>query len=154
MYIRVVKPHVARNPFAREWARGELAKELINQKIALYMLEDGEECTERMEGLGLTLSIIGKAADIDPKVLSHDPRLNILRGGIGACQQIINAGVYDTTQTVAICQALDQAVELNKKISAASLQKAFESCQDQSQKIQQLSKKSASGGRKKITSCT
>lgn len=154
MYIRVVKPHVARNFVAIAVARSKLEEELVNQKIALYMLEDGEECTERLEGLGLTLSIIGKAAEIDPKILSHDPRLKILRGGLGACQQIINAGVYDTTQTVAICQALDKAEELNKKVSVNSLQKAFESCQDQSQKIQQLSKKSASGGRKKTTSCT
>lgn len=135
MYIRVVKPHVAKNPFARELARGELAKELVKQKIALYMMEDGEECTERMEGLGLTLSIVGTAADIEPKILPHDHRLKILRGGLGACQQIINAGAYDTTQTVAICQALDQAVELNKNISAASLQKAFLACQKNSTAI-------------------
>tara|TARA_R110000868_G_scaffold96010_6_gene264127 strand:+ start:2263 stop:2652 length:390 start_codon:yes stop_codon:yes gene_type:complete len=120
---------VARNPFAREVARGELAKELVKHKIALYMMEDGEECNERIEGLGLTLSIIGTAANIDPKILPHDHRLKILRGGLGACQQIINAGTYDTNQTVAICQALDQAVLLNKSISAASLQKAFILCQ-------------------------
>lgn len=132
MYIRVVKPHVARNFVAIAVARGELAKELVKQKIALYMMQDGEECNERMEGLGLTLSLIGTAADIEPKILPHDHRLKILRGGLGACQQIINAGAYDTTQTVAICQALDNAEELNKAVSAASLQKAFLACQKNS----------------------
>ena len=135
MYIRVVQPHVAKNDFARKVAQEKLRLALIDQKIALHMMEDGEECTERMEGLGLTLSLIGTAADIEPKILPHDHRLKILRGGLGACQQIINAGAYDTTQTVAICQALDQAVELNKNISAASLQKAFLACQKNSTAI-------------------
>ena len=154
MYIRVVSKNVANNDFARKVAQELLRLQLVDQKIALYMMKDGEECVERIEGLGLTLSLIGTASDIEPKILPHDPRLRVLRGGLSACQQIINSGVYDTDQTVAICQALDEAEELNKSVSPKSLQKAFELCQDQNPQIRQLSKKLASGGHKKITSCT
>ena len=154
MYIRMVSKAVANNDFARKVAQEKLRLALIDQKIALYMMEDGEECVERIEGLGITLSIIGMAAEMEPKILPHDPRLRVLRGGLSACQQIINSGVYDTSQTVAICQALDEAEELNKTVSPKSLQKAFELCQDLNPQVRQLSKKLASGGRKKITSCT
>lgn len=129
-YYRVVSKNVANNSVARLIAREKLKVALINQKIALYMAQPGEDCTELLEGLALTLKMIGVASEFEPKIRNDDPRLRLLRGGLSACQQLILAdGRYDPEHTVAICRALDEAEELNKHVSPKALQRAFIACQ-------------------------
>lgn len=107
-------------------AREKLKAALVEQKIALYLMAPGEDCTEILEGLGSTLALVGMAAELEPKLKRDDPRIKILRGGLSACQQLIRAGgAYDPMQTVAICNGLDKAEELNKTISSASIYKAY-----------------------------
>ena len=132
MYIRSVPKNVATNPIARAVARQKLRHKLVDQKIALYLMNDGDDCVELLEGLGTTLAIIGMAAEMEPKIQPDDQRLRILRGGLSACQQLIKSGKFDKSQTVSICRALDEAEGLNVWISAASIQKAIEICQGQS----------------------
>lgn len=132
VYIRSVPKNVATNPIARAVARQKLRHKLVDQKIALYLMNDGDDCVELLEGLGTTLAIIGMAAEMEPKIQPDDQRLRILRGGLSACQQLIKSGKFDKSQTVSICRALDEAEGLNVWISAASIQKAIEICQGQS----------------------
>jgi len=68
VYIRSVPKNVATNPIARAVARQKLRHKIVDQKIALYLMEDGDDCVELMEGLGTTLAIIGMAAEMEPKI--------------------------------------------------------------------------------------
>lgn len=129
MYIKVVSKAVATNPIARAVARQKLRHKIVDQKIALYLMNDGDDCVELLEGLGTTLAIIGMAAEMEPKILPDDQRLRILRGGLSACQQLIKSGKFDKSQTVSICRALDEAEGLNVWLSAAAIQKAITLCQ-------------------------
>ena len=132
MYIKVVSKAVATNPIARAVARQKLKQKLVDQKIALYMKDDGEDCVELMEGLGTTLAIIGMAASLEPKIKQDDKRLSVLRGGLSACQQLLLSGKFDKSQTVSICRALDEAESLNFWLSPTSIQKAVTLCQPNS----------------------
>ena len=129
MYIKVVSKAVATNPIARAVARQKLRHKIVDQKIALYLMEEGDDCGELLEGLGTTLAIIGMAAEMEPKILPDDQRLRVLRGGLSACQQLIKSGKFEKAQTVSICRALDEAEGLNVWISPISIQKAVEICQ-------------------------
>lgn len=125
-YLRQVSKTVANNPIARAVARQQLRRALVDQQIALYLMEPGEDCAELIEGLGTTLSMIGVAAEFEPKLKLDDPRLKVLRGGLSACKQLLlSSAGYDPAQTVAICRALDEAESLNRDISAESIQKAY-----------------------------
>jgi len=130
VYIRSVPKNVATNPIARAVARQKLRHKIVDQKIALYLMNDGDDCVELLEGLGTTLAIIGMAAEMEPKILPDDQRLRILRGGLSACGQLIKSGKFEKAQTVSICRALDEAEGLNVWLSAAAIQKAITLCQD------------------------
>lgn len=129
MYIKVVSKAVATNPIARAVARQKLRHKIVDQKIALYLMEEGDDCGELLEGLGTTLAIIGMAAEMEPKILPDDKRLRILRGGLSACQQLIKSGKFEKGQIISICRALDEAEGLNVWISPAAIQKAITLCQ-------------------------
>lgn len=130
MYIRSVPKNVATNPIARAVARQKLRHKIVDQKIALYLMEVGDDCGELLEGLETTLAIIGMAAEMEPKILPDDQRLRILRRGLSACQQMIKSGKCVKGQIISICRALDEAEGLNVWISAAAIQKAITLCQD------------------------
>jgi len=130
VYIRSVPKNVATNPIARAVARQKLRHKIVDQMIALYLMRDGDDCVELLEGLGLTLSIIGMAAEMEPKILPDDQRLRILRGGLSACQQLIRSGKFEKVQTVSISRALAEAESLNVWLSPTSIQKAVILCQD------------------------
>ena len=132
MYIRSVTKNTASNPIARAVARQKLRLEIVDQKIALYMTNQGEDRTDLWEAIGTTLALVGAASELEPKIGPDDQRVKILRGGLSACQQLIKSGRFDKSQTVSICRALDEAESLNVWISPSAIQKAFKICQDQS----------------------
>ena len=120
--VRKVNEQVARNPVARALARQRLREELLEQKIKLYSMADGDACDELMEGLSLTLLTIGVACDLQKL---KDPKTNVLRGGLSACQQLMLSNHYDIRQTVAISTALSAAEDLNKKLTPDAIHMAW-----------------------------
>lgn len=120
--MRKVRQQVARNPVARAVARQKLHATLVDQKIRLYMLDKGETCAEFMDGLSQTLATIGVACGIQ-KIENADTR--VLRGGFSACQQMALADSYDPLQTTAIDVALSATENLNKQLTADSIQTAW-----------------------------
>lgn len=127
-HMRVSK-QVAMNPIARAVARKKLASAALNQKIRLYLMEDGEPCASEMEVIGKTLAVVGYASELDPKIGGEDVRVRVLRGGLSACKQLMIADKWDSGQVVSIDKALDAALELNEKVGSNFVNKAFHALQ-------------------------
>jgi hypothetical protein len=113
---------------AREAARVRLRSALINQKIAIYMAAKGEDCSDLMEGLHLTLAVIGFAHEWQHRKGTEadrsTPDIRVLRGGLSACASMIGRG-YDPINTVAIDRALDAAERINKHLQPESVHVAW-----------------------------
>ena len=116
MRVRYVSRNTALNPVARAMAQKKLASELLNRKLQLYMMQDGESCFRLLEGVALMLAVVGVASELDPKIGGDDVGVRILRGGMSACQALINTDKWDSTQAVSIERALEEAEALNKRV--------------------------------------
>ena len=111
------------NPVARAVARAKLRSALVDQKIALYMMQPDEDCVELMMGLGMTLSVIGTATvlqDITP------PEIPVLKAGLDACNVLADSGHYNPEHTTTIAAALDAAETINHQLTSGSILKAWE----------------------------
>ena len=122
---RMQSKHQALNPVARAVARKKLHQAIVDQKIRLYMMDEGEDCAELCEGIGMTLAVLGYAAEIDPKIGPHDSTVRVLRGGLSACQQMLLTGKYVKANTVAIDVALDAAEIINQQVKAELVNEAW-----------------------------
>ena len=116
MRVKYVSKNTALNPVARAMAQKKLADDLTTRKIRLYMMQDGEPCADLLENLALMLATIGVASELDPDIGGEDVGVRILRGGMSACQALINTDKWDSTQAVAIERALEEAEALNKRV--------------------------------------
>lgn len=127
--IKVVHKNTAKNPVARAVARAKLHSALIDQKICLYMMADGEECTGLMDGLATTLGVIGYAFEWQhlkhQEIVNASTDLKILRGGLSACKMMLISVRYATINTVAIANALDAAERMNKTLKPEAVQRAW-----------------------------
>lgn len=94
----------------------------MDQKIAVFMLQDGEECAELLMGLAQTMTIVLEACHID-KITGAD--VSVLKGGLNACFQMVLANKYEKLQTVAIVAGLDKALLLANKPKPESMDKAI-----------------------------
>lgn len=124
-YYRRVSKNTANNMVARAYAQEKLNLALVDQKIKLYMTEKGEDCAELMTGLGMTLAVVGLAAETDPAIGPDDTLVRVLRGGLSACQQLLNSSGHDPLHNIAISQALDAAEKLNTRVKARYINQAF-----------------------------
>lgn len=105
------------NPVARAVARDQLAKAILDQKIQLYLLEDGAECSNICTPIALVFSALVNAAVEDPKVDNDSYEIRILKGAVSACDQMIANNSYRKVNTTTLDVALDCAMELNRKVN-------------------------------------
>ena len=117
--------HAAKNPIARAVAQKHLRAVTVDQKIKLYMTEDGEPCAEFCAGLGLTLSAMIRAAELDRKVGKDHLLTRIARGGASACEQMVKSNSFDRSNLTSLDRALDAVVDLNSILSAESVNRAW-----------------------------
>jgi hypothetical protein len=117
LYQKVVTRNMGVNRIARAVAQSKLKSSVLDQKIMLYMTDDGEECLDICTGVGLTLSILAHAAELDKKIKKDDLQVRILRGGLSALSQMSTANSFDRSNLVSIDKALDAAVDLNARLS-------------------------------------
>ena len=111
-----VKRTVGMNPIARAVARENLRKAITDQKIQLYLLQEGAPCRDI---LGLMLALFTAfvtAAERDKNVGADVREVRILKGAISACDQMITDNSYRQANTTTLDVALDCAVELSKKV--------------------------------------
>lgn len=130
MYRRPPKKNPYGNPIAKAIVKRQLVSEILDHKIRLYMLEPGDQCAHLMEATGVSMGMVGYAAEVEAaqpgSTFSRDnPKLRVLRGGLSACQQMLLADRWDPLQATSIAMAIDATVELVPLISPESLATAI-----------------------------
>lgn len=116
-----VSPNTGRNPIAQAVARQALARAVVDQKIAILMLEPGDPCAELLAGIARTMQIVHTAAQYDG---THNTATDSLKAGLTACIQAIIANHYDPTQSPTICTGLDAALDVARGITPLSMSRA------------------------------
>jgi hypothetical protein len=125
MYRKHVSPAAGRNPVARAVAQKAMRGAVLDQKIKLYLTDEGESCTDFCSVLGMTLSVMIYAAQLDPRVKPDDLQVRIVRGGLSACSQMAEADSFSRVNIPAVERALDTAVDLNARLSPDAVNGAW-----------------------------
>lgn len=115
----------AKNPVARAFAQKSLRSDMVDQKIKLYLTEDGEPCADFCSGIGLTLSAMIRAAELDRKVGKDHLLTRIARGGASACEQMVKSNSFDRDNLISLDKALDAIVDLNLRLSAEAVNQGW-----------------------------
>lgn len=121
-YHRHVGKNAGLNPVAQAVARRLLEKSILDQRIMLFMLKDGEACADSLAGLCGLMQIVLRACHIEEIAT---PDVSMLKGGLNACIQVMMSNRYDETQTIAISAGLDKALMLARKVKPNSINKAW-----------------------------
>lgn len=122
-----VSKHVGMNPVARAIARAALKQALLDQKIQLYLLEDGAPCASICFMIAQMLSALIEAAELDKKVGTDNVDVRVMRGAISACEQMIETDRFARMNIVALEQGLDAAFALNMRVSPEAFNRAWNS---------------------------
>jgi hypothetical protein len=125
LYQKTVSRNMGVNRVARAVAQSKLKSSVLDQKIMLYMTDDGEECIDICTGVGLTLSILAHAAELDKKMKKDDLQVRILRGGLSALVQMSETNRFNRDNLISIDKALDAAVDLNARLSPDSVNQSW-----------------------------
>lgn len=112
------------NPVAQAVARKRLRSSVLDMKIALLMLTRGEKCADLLIGLAAIMQATLIAAYAERK---EGREVSILKGGLNACLQQVQANFYDPDQTVAIEGGLDATLTLAGQLRAQSINDAWAS---------------------------
>lgn len=111
-----VKRSVGMNPIARAVARENLRKAVTDQKIQLYLLQEGVPCVDVLALMVTLFTAFITAAERDKNVGADVREVRILKGAISACDQMITNNSYRQANTTTLDVALDCAVELSKRV--------------------------------------
>lgn len=126
LYHKHVNRNVGMNPVARAVARAKLNESILDAKLKLYLMSKGDPCADFLMGVGQILGVVGYACELDPKQGRDVPALRVLRGGLSACQQLVDTDKWDPLQTVAIEAAIDAAAALNEVVNGRYVAKAWQ----------------------------
>ena len=113
---RNVKKQVGMNPIARAIARERLRDSIVDQKIQLYLLKEGVECSNIIAPIFLLMTAFILAASRDKNLGSNVREVRILKGAVSACEQMMDDDFYRQVNTTTLDVALDCAVDLSKKV--------------------------------------
>lgn len=123
--VKKVKKQTGMNPIARAVARENLRKSVLDQKIQLYFLKDGDECRGIVGPIFLLMSAFVLAASRDENVGSDAREVRILKGAISACDQMMTNDSYRPANTTTLDVALDCAIELSKQVDHVLFNEAW-----------------------------
>lgn len=120
-----VRRNVGLNPVAQAMAREQMRKAMLDQKIEIYLLADGDDCAGLCAALGLTLAVIGMATELDPAQNRDGLELRILRGGLSALAQMSASGRWARINAPALDRAIDAAMTLCKAVKPIYINQAY-----------------------------
>jgi hypothetical protein len=115
------------NPVARAIARNTLRQAIVDQKIQLYLMEDGAPCEDVCLMIAQMLSVLIEAAALDKAVGLDNAHVRVMRGAISACEQMIQTNKFVRMNIVALEQGLDAAYALNATVSPTAFNRAWNS---------------------------
>jgi len=116
---------VGMNPIARAVAREHLRKAILDYKIHLYLLVEGEPCAHLLVPIQAVFNALITAASRDPEVGAEVYEVRILRGAASACEQMIENNSYRQINTTTLDVGLDCAAELNKRVNPELFNQAW-----------------------------
>lgn len=122
-----VRKNVGMNPVARAVARAKLRQALLDQKIQLYLLEEGAPCAVVCFMISQMLSVMIEAAQLDKSVGTDNPEVRVMRGAVSACEQMIEKDKFARINLVALEQGLEAAYALNMRLDPAAFNRAWNS---------------------------
>lgn len=125
MRAMIVSRKVAVNPVARAVMMDNFRKTLRDAKIKMFMMDDGEDCSDVITNLGMTLAVVGYAAELEPDLGREFPQVRVLKGGLSALHNMQENNKWRRMDAMAVAQAVDAAEKLNKLISVDALSKAW-----------------------------
>jgi hypothetical protein len=123
--VKRVKKQTGMNPIARAVARENLRKSVLDQKIHLYFLKDGDQCRDVVGSIFLLMTAFVLAASRDENIDSDAREVRILKGAISACDQMLSTDSYCTANTTTLDLALDCAVDLSKQVDNVLFNEAW-----------------------------
>lgn len=100
---------------------------VLDQKIALYMLQDGDPCADLLGGLAGTMQLVLLASGKSGSHSSHDRET--LKVGLNLCVSLMLKNKYKTKYTIQIADALEVALRMAPKISSAAITRAWKGMQ-------------------------
>jgi hypothetical protein len=122
-----VNKQAGTNPVARAIARNILRQAIVDQKIQLYLLEDGAPCAEICFMIAQMLSVLIEAAALDKTVGTDHADVRVMRGAISACDQMIQTDRFSRMNIVALEKGLDAAYAMNARVSPHAFNRAWNS---------------------------
>ena len=106
----------APHPVAAALARERLRQLTLDQKIDLYLKQEGDPCEPMCSILQRIFTIVARVASGTKGLGPEDVRVRKLRGAASACEQMAARDAYQQVNTTSIADALDLVLELNKKL--------------------------------------
>lgn len=122
-----VRKNVGTNPVARAMARAQLRQAILDQKIQLYLLEEGAPCAVICYMIAQMLSVMIEAAELDKSVGTDNPEVRVMRGAVSACEQMIEKDKFARLNIVALEQGLEAAYALNMRLDPTAFNRAWNS---------------------------
>jgi hypothetical protein len=116
---------LATNPIARAIARARFRNAATTDKVRVYLMNEGDDCTEFCRSVHSTLSVIACAAQMDRRVADDDEDLLAVREGLALCEQMLADGKWQKSKAEDIEAAIDAAAALNDRVSAQAINQAF-----------------------------
>lgn len=112
-----VKKQTGMNSVARAVARDSLRKAILDQKLQLYMTQDGARCAEFCTPMLMLMSALLAAAKADPKIGIENYESRLIRGAVSALSQMIADDSYRQANTISLELGLDCAQTLAGKLN-------------------------------------
>jgi hypothetical protein len=122
-----VSKNAGMNPVARAVARAALKQAIIDQKIQLYLLEEGAPCANECTMIAQMLSALTEAAELDKTIGTGDVDVRIMRGAVSACEQMIAANRFSRINITALDKGLDAAFAVNMRVAPEAFTRAWNS---------------------------
>lgn len=129
VYHRAVAKNTANNPVARAYAKHELNRSLVEMKIKLYFMNDGQDCAEETEAVAEVLSTLALAGHLDPSIGPDDVDVRVARGGLSAANEMTASNWYERSNTKALDIALEAAEKINKRVKPQFVNAAWHTVQ-------------------------
>lgn len=122
--ILLKKQHVARNPVARAIAREQLRVAMLDMRINLMMMEDGEDCKEAILTISDSIHVIAACYEIMDKNDSVEARM--LRSAMKVMRECAEAGfIWSKAYAITLDNAIHICSENWTKIPSAIFQRAM-----------------------------
>lgn len=104
------------SPVSKAIARANLQRATLDQRLQLFLLEDGEPCAVEMGVMSRVIRAMLAGVAAHPEYGPDSVEARKLRGADSACRQMLSVNRFDKTNVVALDQALQLMVELSGRL--------------------------------------